>query len=122
MVLSALVLNGWQHIKPVDGNALPAFGTQITYKPTSGITLNSIHFLLGSDKPDSSRQMRYFHNLYGIFQLSNTLAATVGFDIGIEQEKKGSSAMNTWFNPTVILRYAPTVKSAFAVRGGVLRR
>jgi len=28
--VSVLILNGWQHIKPVEGNTLPAFGTQIT--------------------------------------------------------------------------------------------
>ncbi len=66
--------------------------------------------------------MRYFHNLYGIFQLSNTLAATVGFDIGIEQEKKGSSAMNTWFNPTVILQVCSHSKKRFCCKRGVLRR
>ena len=113
--LSALVLNGWQHIKPVDGNTIPAFGTQITYKPTSRITLNSSTFL-GSDKPDSTRQMRYFHNFYGIFKLNDALAATIGFDIGIEQKAKNSSDMNTWFNPTVILRYTPTEKTAVAIR------
>ena len=113
--LSALVLNGWQHIKPVDGNTIPAFGTQITYKPTSRITLNSSTFL-GSDKPDNTRQMRYFHNFYGIFKLNDALAATIGFDIGIEQKTKYSSDMNTWFNPTVILRYTPTEKTAVAIR------
>ena len=113
--LSALVLNGWQHIKPVDGNTIPAFGTQITYKPTSRITLNSSTFL-GSDKPDGTRQMRYFHNFYGIFKLNDALAATIGFDIGIEQKTKYSSDMNTWFNPTVILRYTPTAKTAVAIR------
>lgn len=113
--LSALALNGWQHIKPVDGNTIPALGTQITYKPSSRITLNSSTFI-GSDKPDSTRQMRYFHNFYGIFRLTDTLAAAINFDIGIEQRNKNSSAMNTWFNPTVILRYMPTAKTAIAVR------
>lgn len=112
---SALVLNGWQRIKPVDGNTLPAFGTQVTYTPSSGITLNSSTFI-GTDKPDDARQMRYFHNFYGIFKINSALAATFGFDIGIEQRNRNSSAMNTWFNPTVILRYTPTVKTAIAVR------
>ncbi|MBS0299191.1 MAG: porin [Proteobacteria bacterium] len=113
--LSALVLNGWQHIKPVDGNTIPAFGTQITYKPSSKVTLNSSTFL-GSDKPDHIRQMRYFHNFYGIFKLNDMLSATIGFDVGVEQRAKDSSHMNTWFNPTIILRFTPTIKSAVAVR------
>jgi Putative beta-barrel porin-2, OmpL-like. bbp2 len=115
-LLSALVLDGWQRVVPVDGSTLPAFGTQITYKPSPGITLNSSTFA-GTDTPDSSRQMRYFHNFYGIFQLHRQFAATIGFDIGIEQKQEHSTAMNIWFNPTVILRYTPTRKIAVAVRG-----
>jgi hypothetical protein len=113
--VSALILNGWQHIKPVDGNTMPSFGTQVTYKPSPGITLNSSTFL-GSDKPDRARQMRYFHNFYGIFKLNNVLAATIDFDIGIEQRSRNSSVMNVWFNPTIALRYLPTAKTALAVR------
>lgn len=112
---SALILNGWQHIKFVEGNTLPAFGTQITYKPSPRITLNSSTFF-GSDKPDNMRQMRYFHNFYGIFELNDMLSATIGFDIGAEQRTKGSSTMNTWFNPTFIFRFTPTVKTAVAMR------
>ncbi|MDN5752478.1 MAG: porin [Nitrosospira sp.] len=113
--VSGLILNGWQHIKPVPGNSTPSFGTQITYRPSPGITLNSSTFI-GNDYPDATRRMRYFHNFYGIFQLNRQLAALIGFDIGMEQKHKGSSAMNTWFNPTVILRYAPTEKTAIAVK------
>ena len=113
--VSALILNGWQHIKPVDGNTMPSFGTQITYKLSPGITLNSSTFL-GSDKPDHTRQMRYFHNFYGIFKLNDELAATIGFDIGIEQRNRNSSIMNMWFNPAIILRYSPTAKAAVAAR------
>ncbi len=113
--LSALVLSGWQRIKPMDGNTLPAFGTQITYKPSPRVTLNSSTFL-GSDKPDSARQMRYFHNFYATYKLTDVLAAAIGFDIGIEQRSKHSSEMNIWFNPTTILRYVPTIKTAVAIR------
>lgn len=113
--LSVLVLNGWQHIRPVNGNTMPAFGTQITYRLSPGIVLNSSTFL-GSDQPDSVRQMRYFHNFYGILKLNDVLSTTIGFDIGIEQKAKGSSDMNTWFNPIIILRYTPTVKTAVAIK------
>ena len=114
--VSALVLSGWQRITPVDGSTLPSFGTQVTYRPSSKITLNSSTFI-GTDTPDRIRLMRYFHNFFGVFKLNNKLAATVGFDIGIEQKNKGSSAYNTWFNPTAILRYTPTTNTAIAVRG-----
>ncbi|MBL79088.1 MAG: hypothetical protein CMH70_03515 [Nitrosomonadaceae bacterium] len=114
--MSALILTGWQSIKPIDGNTLPSFGTQITYKPSSNITLNSSTFI-GTDTPNHSRLMRYFHNFYSTLKLSNKLAATVGFDIGMEQKRKGSSTFNKWFNSTVIIRYTPTKNTAMAIRG-----
>ncbi|MBK8565534.1 MAG: porin [Saprospiraceae bacterium] len=104
--LSALLLNGWQRIQRVDGNNTPAFGTQITFKPSANVTLNSSSFI-GSDKPDDVRQMRYFHNFYGIFQLNEKWAATLGFDIGAEQVSKGDSEKNTWYSPVLLLKYAP---------------
>lgn len=114
--LSGLVLNGWQRIQKFDGNSTVAFGHQLTYKPTEKITLNSSSFI-GNDKPDSIRQMRYFHNLYGIFQLTDKLALTTGFDIGAEQKAKGSEQYNVWYSPVLIAKFSPTEKLSFAVRG-----
>ena len=114
--LAAFILNGWQRIQRVDGNTLPAFGTQVTFKPSGAVTLNSSSFI-GSDMPDSARLMRYFHNFYGIFQLGKGWEATAGFDIGAEQKTKGSSSMNSWYSPVLILRYAPDLRTAIAARG-----
>jgi hypothetical protein len=113
--LSALVLNGWQRIQKVNGNAAPSFGTQVTFKPSSKVTLNSSTFI-GNDKPDSVRQMRYFHNFYGIFQLNKSVEATLGFDAGMEQKAKGSSSMNSWYSPVAIIRFTTGSKTALAVR------
>lgn len=113
--LSAMLLNGWQRIHRVNGNTTPAFGTQITYKPSTKVTINSSSFI-SNDKPDSARQMRYFHNFYGIFQLSNSVAATLGFDAGMEQQQKGSSKMNTWYSPVVIVKFTTSPKTALAIR------
>ena len=113
--LSAMVLNGWQRIQRVNGNTTLAFGTQVTYKPNSNITLNSSTFI-GNDKPDSVRQMRYFHNFYGIFQVSSSITATLGLDAGMEQKVKGSSKMNTWYSPVVILKFNTSAKTALVAR------
>ncbi|WP_462250067.1 porin [Ferruginibacter sp.] len=113
--VSGLLLNGWQRIQRTDGNNTPAFGHQLTFKPTSKIILNSSSFV-GNDKPDSVRQMRYFHNFYGIFQLSQKLAVTAGFDIGAEQKAKRSSNYNTWYAPVVILKISPDSKNNIAAR------
>lgn len=114
LYLAAMYLNGWQRIQRVDGNTTPAFGTQITYKPTAAVTLNYSTFI-GNDKPDSARQMRYYHNVYGIFQLSPQWGITAGFDYGTEQKQKGGH--NRWLVPVMIVRYAPTAKVNLAVRG-----
>lgn len=115
-MMSGLVLNGWQRIQRVDGNSTVAFGHQLTYKPTEKITLNSSSFI-GNDKPDSIKQMRYFHNLYGIFQLTDKFALTTGFDIGAEQKAKGSEQYNVWYSPVIIAKYSATEKLSFAMRG-----
>ena len=80
--LSGLILNGWQHIQRPDGNNTPAFGTQITYTPNSNITLNYSTFI-GNEKPDTAQQMRYFHNFYAMFHVTDKFHITAGFDYGM---------------------------------------
>lgn len=113
--ISGLVLNGWQRIQRVDGNNTLAFGHQLTFKPNSKITLNSGSFI-GNDKPDSTKQMRYFHNLYGIFQINRNFALTAGLDVGAEQKSKGSSDYNTWYTPVLIVRFSPDERQHIAAR------
>lgn len=120
LFISGLVLNGWQRIQRVDGNSLPAFGHQLVYKPTDRLTINSGSFI-GSDKADSVRQMRYFHNLYATYQLSQEFGCTVGFDMGAQQKKRGSSQYDVWYTPVLIARYAPHDKLSFAARGEYYR-
>lgn len=113
--LGALVLNGWQRIKRLDGNSTPSFGTQLTWKPNKNVTLNSSTFI-GNDKPDSVRKMRNFHNFYGIFQLNEKWFTTVGFDIGAEQKAKGSSKFKSWYSPILIIKFNATDKLSLAAR------
>lgn len=112
--LAAMVLNGWQRIQMLDGNTLPSFGTQLTYKPSARVTLNSSTFV-GTDHPDSARLMRYFHNFYGIFTLSEVISLTVGFDNGW-QERPGGRGFDKWFSPAVILRTNLSQRTSFDVR------
>jgi hypothetical protein len=113
--LSGLFLNGWQRIQRVDGNNTPAFGHQLTWTPNEKITLNSSSFI-GSDTPDSTRQMRYFHNFYGQFQFNKKFDLITGFDIGAQQKAKGSSDYKIWYTPVLIARYTPSEKLSFAAR------
>ena len=113
--LSTLVLNGWQRISRVDGNNTPAFGTQVQYKPNANTTLNYSTFI-GSDKPDNVRLMRVFHNLYGIFQVSDHVGLTAGFDIGTEQKTKGKPDVNVWYTPVLIGKFTLNDQWALAAR------
>jgi Putative beta-barrel porin-2, OmpL-like. bbp2 len=114
--LAALVINGWQHITRPNGNNTPSFGAQITFTPNSNVTLNYSNFI-GNDKPDSLKQMRYYHNFYGVFHVTNNFSITPGFDFCMEQKSKGSSDYNSLFGPVLILRYQLTEKLALAARG-----
>lgn len=102
-LLTGLILNGWQRIQRVSGNNSPAFGHQLTYKPSTNITLNSSSFI-GNDQPDSLKRMRYFHNFFGKFQLGKGIELTLGFDFGIEQASRRSSSYHNWFSPVLIAR------------------
>ena len=94
---------------------MPSFGWQIQGKPTDKILINSSSFI-GTDKPDSARQMRYFHNFYAIFNASSKIAFTVGVDAGAEQKAKGSKQYNAWYSPVFIVRYAPIEMLALSAR------
>lgn len=114
--VSGLVLNGWQRIQRVEGNSTPAFGHQLTYKPNAKLTVNSGSFI-GNDKPDSLKQMRYFHNLYAIYQINEKIGFTAGFDIGAEQTEKGSSDYNIWYTPVLIAKFNVNDKFGITARG-----
>ncbi|WP_298296514.1 porin [Hydrotalea sp.] len=112
--MALLLLNGWQNISRINGNNTPAFGHQLIYKPSNNITLNSCSFI-GNALPDSIRAMRYFHNLYGIVQLTPQWGITAGFDIGAQQATH-SSAYHFWYAYVCILQWKPSPKHALAVR------
>jgi hypothetical protein len=111
-MLSGMALNGWQRITRLAGNSLMSWGTQMQYKPSSKLLLNYGTFL-GTDKPDSARQIRLFHNLYGIIALSDKLGLTLGFDLGTEERLTGET--NTWYAPAGILKY--TINDKWAIAG-----
>ena len=114
-LFSALLLNGWQKIQRIDGSTSPSFGSQVTFKPSEKITLNSSSFI-GTNSPDSARLMRYFHNFYGIFQVSKRVGIIAGFDCGIQnQEPRGH--FNSWYSPVIIARAALNEIFTIAVRG-----
>ncbi len=115
-LVSGLFLNGWQRIQRVDGNSLPSFGTQLTFKPNSSVTFNYSTFI-GTDKPDSARLMRFYQNFYGIFQFHDKIGLTLGFDYGSEESSIESESMNTLYAVEAIFRFTLTDKASIDLRG-----
>lgn len=114
-LLSGLILNGWQRITRIDGSSLPAFGTQLQFRPNEKTLLNYSTFI-GSNDPDSTRRMRYFHNLYGQWQLSSKTGLIIGFDWGLQQRSRGSQRFQQWFSPALMLRHQLAEKWTIAGR------
>lgn len=116
LLISGLLLNGWQRIQRPDNNSTPAVGHQITYKPTKQITINSSSFI-GSDSPDSLRKMRYFHNFYAQLQLTKKTGFIVGFDYGMQQQSKNIKNYNSWYSAVLIIRQQLRENTFLSLRG-----
>jgi len=110
-----LYLNGWQRITRTAGNNKPAGGLQLTWKPTGKITVNYSNYL-GTEGADSVRVNRFYHNVYGIFQLTDKFGLTLGFDYGTQQKAKGSNDKNEVISPVAIAQYKFADKWAIAGR------
>ncbi len=114
--LAGLFLNGWQRIERVDGNSLPSFGTQLTYKPNSSMTFNYSTFI-GTDKPDSARLMRFYNNVYWIYQFHEKIGFTLGVDYGLEEPSVENTSVNKLYVLEAIFRFTLSAKASMDVRG-----
>lgn len=112
---TVLYLNGWQRIARQEGNSQPAGGVQLTYKPTGKLTLNYSNYL-GTEGKDAERVRRFYHNFYGIVQLTDQFGLTLGFDYGSQQVAKGSSKKKEVLSPVAIAQYKFADKWAVAGR------
>lgn len=110
-----LYLNGWQRMARQEGNSQPAGGVQLTYKPTGKLTLNYSNYL-GTEGEDAVRVKRFYHNFYGIVQLTDQFGFTLGFDYGTQQVAKGSSEKKEVLSPVAIAQYKFANKWALAGR------
>ena len=116
LYLALMYLNGWQRIQKLPGNQTPAFGTQLTFKPNKKITFNWSPYG-GNEKPDSAKQLRFFNNFYGQFQISEKFGLLAGFDVGMQQQQKDTNAYYNWYSPVLIIQYKIVDKFRVAVRG-----
>ncbi|MBC7920582.1 MAG: porin [Ferruginibacter sp.] len=115
LAVTLLVLNGWQNIQETSQNTNKAVGTQLQFKPSDKVLLNSSTFF-GNEKPDTAKQYRIHHDFYATFQLSDAFSIAALFDIGSE-EKADGDGRNWYYYPGLIARLKASDKVAFVARG-----
>lgn len=111
---TGLVVNGWQNIREREGNSSKALGTQVQFKPNDAWLLNSSTFI-GNERPDSTRQRRYFHDFYLTWQLRPAWKLAAVFDFGLER-KLHQPGFNTWLSPALLAHCRLTKQLALAAR------
>lgn len=60
--------------------------------------------------------MAFFHNFYGIFQLSDRFGVILGLDTGWQENPREDADPNFWFSPVLISRYAFNDRLTLAAR------
>jgi len=114
--LNFLVLNGWQRIYMPTGNYSPSFGMQITFKPTESLLINYSNYL-GDENPTKDFGLRFFNDLYVIYNPSRTLSLMGAFDVGVQGELNDNNiANNNWYSWFGVVRYRIIEKLFVAAR------
>jgi hypothetical protein len=113
------LFNGWQRVRRLDGYGGPSISTQVQFRPSAKLTLNYSAFF-GSDRPDSLRQGRMYHNLYAIWQ-PGKVGVILGFDVGSDRKpvvegRRVGSGRYTWYSPVAIVRYRASDNISLAGR------
>jgi len=100
---SILALTGWQRITVPVNQKWPAWGTQITFTPSSNLTINSSTFL-GNINRGTENKIRFYSNLYSTIKLNNKASLNLGWDIGV-QETDTYSTNFIWNGLIAAFRY-----------------
>jgi Putative beta-barrel porin-2, OmpL-like. bbp2 len=108
-----LFLNGWQRIQKPNNIQAPSFGMQVNYKVNDNTVINYSNFI-GTDKPDSVKALRTYHNFYCLLQASKKVNIIAGMDIGTD--KNSLDEYGTWFSPVLIVKYKVSDKTNIALR------
>ncbi|WP_201978944.1 porin [Hymenobacter rubidus] len=114
LTLTGLVLNGWQNIR--ETNQAKALGTQIQWKPTASVVINSSTFY-GNEQPlGQPVRRRYFHNFYLTYAAAERVNLALVFDVG-KQQSATSERYDTWHAAAAFLKYRLAEKFSTTLRG-----
>jgi hypothetical protein len=114
LTLTGLVLNGWQNIR--ENNQGKALGTQIQWKPTDKILLNSSTFYGNEQPQDSMVRRRYFHDFYITYAASQRLSLALVFDVG-KQQSAQHQGYDTWHAASAFVKCKLADKLSTTLRG-----
>ena len=114
LTLTGLVLNGWQNIR--ETNQGKALGTQIQWKPTAKLLLNSSTFYGNEQPQDSLKRRRYFHNFYLTYAATERLNLALVFDVG-KQQSAGHHGYDSWHAGSAFVKYKLADKLSTTLRG-----
>jgi hypothetical protein len=114
LTLTALVLNGWQNIR--ETNQAKALGTQIQWKPTDKLLINSSTFYGNEQPTDSLVRRRYFHDFYLTYAATERLNLALVFDVG-KQQSAGRHGYDTWHAGSAFVKYKLADKFSTTLRG-----
>lgn len=112
----ALITNGWQRIKRVEGSSKMSYGTMLQFSPSEKVKLNWSTFI-GTDDPDTTLRIRYFNDIYALFFFNDKWILQTGFDYGFQQESKGSNQYEPWFLASILTQYDFHKHWALGLRG-----
>ena len=103
-LFTGLLVNGWQVIR--DRNQNFGLGTQIQFRPTTKLLLNSSTYAgEGRNLPDSvSRRIRYFHDFYLTYDPSPKWKIAAALDAGWEEKDNTHTDYNAWQGGALIVR------------------
>ncbi|NML64296.1 porin [Hymenobacter sp. RP-2-7] len=114
LTLTGLVLNGWQNIR--ENNQGKALGTQIQWKPTSRLLVNSSTFYGNEQPQDSLKRRRYFHDFYLTYAATKRLNLALVFDVG-KQQSQGHHGYDTWHTGSAFVKYQLSELFSTTLRG-----
>ena len=114
LTLTGLVLNGWQNIR--ETNQAKALGTQIQWKPSDKLLVNSSTFYGNEQPTDATRRRRYFHDFYISHATTDRLNLALVFDVGKQQNEAGTGH-DTWHTGAAFIKYKLAEQFSTTLRG-----
>lgn len=114
LTLTGLVLNGWQNIR--ETNQAKALGTQLQWRPSAKVLVNSSTFYGNEQPQDALVRRRYFHNFYLTYAATERLHLAAVFDVG-KQQSAGRHGYDTWHTAAAFAKYKLAAQLSATLRG-----